>query len=152
MHDPSVLVFSVRKIRLDVWHDEPNGADSGTVCKGMGGSDLTLHNVFWAIEHRRHLHFRFWPYLRVKCWLIDRCEECGRRFFWKDARHGYMNGDAVYHDKCMALTHVRGNLAEADDYIIDPYSMNSTARWRVEYRLQDRGLVPGQYDRVPTGG
>lgn len=153
MHDPMVLIFAIkrpwpqrstigRKRRLywppmlDVWHVEPQGRDSGTVCKGMGGSDLSWHNVRWAWTHRRHLSLRFWPYLSVKRWLVDRCAECGRRFFWKDDRHGYMSSDAVYHDRCMTLRHVRSQLDDAAKALT--FTATDTERWRVERWLNWR--------------
>ena len=139
MHDPSVLVFSVRSIRLDVWHEEPNGHDSGTICKGMGGSDLTWHNVRWAWRHRDHLHFRFWPYLNVKRWLFDRCDLCGKRFLWKQARHSYMNSDKVWHQFCQAYQVCKAERDEAWQFIADPGSLSDTARWRVGYAV-DRFL------------
>jgi hypothetical protein len=134
MHDPSVLVFDVPLLRLDVWHDEPNGADSGTVCKGHRSSDLTWPNVRWAWTHRSHLHYRWWPYLRVNRWLTDHCVECGRRFFWKDERHGYMSGDRPYHRQCMSLRHVRSERDDLTGYVRGTADWN--ARWRVEYRLK----------------
>lgn len=135
MHDPMVLVFDLPWIKLDVWHNEPKGRDSGTICKGMGSTELSWHNVRWAVAHRHHLSYRFWPYLRVKRWIVDRCGECGRRFFWKDGRFGYMNGTAVYHDACMTLRHVRSQLDDATKYLQG--TADNTARWRVEYRLRN---------------
>jgi len=147
MHDPMVLVFDVppyqlrrrlpkwlQRFSLDVWHDEPEGRDSGTVCKGMGSSDLTLHNVRWAWQHRRHLHYRFWPYLHVKRWIVDRCDECGRRFLWRDARFGEWGGNRVWHDQCSSLNHVRRQLDDLTRYV--QATADETTRFRVEYRLK----------------
>jgi hypothetical protein len=146
MHDPKVLVFDVPPcthrprgwptwLTLDVWHDEPGGQDSGVVCKGLRSSDLSWRNVRWAWQHRAHLSYRFWPYLTVKRWLTDRCGECGRRFFWKDARFGYMNGKDSYHDQCMSLRHARGQLDDLTRYVLA--EADETTRWRVEYRLKN---------------
>jgi hypothetical protein len=129
-----------RGLTIDVWHDEPDGRDSGTVCKGMSGTDLSWHNIRWAWQHRQHLHYRVWPYLRVKRWLLDRCGECDRRFLWRDARFGYMNGDATYHDKCMTLRNVRGQLDDITRYV--QAEAGHTTRWRVEYRLKNLAEAP----------
>lgn len=135
MHDPMVMVFDVRPLRLDVWHDEPGDHDSGTVCKGMGNSGISWHNLRWAWQHRDHLHYRWWPYLRVRRWLVDRCAECERRFFWKDQRFSYMGSDSTYHQQCMTLRRVRCQLDDATNYLRGAADRN--ARWRVERRLVD---------------
>lgn len=149
MHDPMVVVFEVRRpwpTRRDksgwrywppvvtVWHNEPRGHDSGTICKGMGSSGLSPHNLLWAVRHVSHLSAQVQPYLRVKRWLFDRCPECKRRFFWKDGRFGYMSSDAVYHDQCMSLRHVRSQLDDLTAYV--RATADDNARWRVEYRLR----------------
>jgi hypothetical protein len=83
MHDPSTLLFDVRPIRLDIWHDDPDGHDAGTVC---GNPPMTLPgSILWGI---RHLHYRFWPYLKVRRWirdlaericaLLNPCTDCGK--------------------------------------------------------------------------
>lgn len=120
---------------VTVWHVEPKGHDGGSICKGMGGSELTLHNVMWAIRHWRHLQINVEPYLRVRRWLLDRCEGCGHRFRWKrDARHSYMGTDKVWHDPCMSLRHVRSQLDDLTKYL--QATADETTRWRVEYRLK----------------
>lgn len=113
-----------------IWHNEPQDRDSGTVCKGMRGSNLTLHNVRWAWRHRDHITISVRPYNRVRSWLYVRCAECGHRFLWKQARIGYMGGDSVYHDKCMSLRHTRGQLDDAAKALT--FTANDTERWRVE--------------------
>lgn len=150
MHDPMFLVFDVdfparikRKLPgwltrlggLDVWHDEPDGRDSGTVCKGYrGNSALSWHSVRWAWAHRSHLHYRFWPYLMLKRWIVDRCDECGRRFLWRDARIGNgMNSPGVLHMQCSSLVHVRRQLDDLTRYV--QATADETTRWRAEYRL-----------------
>lgn len=132
MHDSSTLIFDVRPIRLDVWHDEPGGADAFTVC-GHAPHRLGPRLV-WTARHARHLHFRFWPYLRIHRWVKDHCAECGRRFLWKDARHSYQGTDQVWHDQCMSLRHVRGQLDDVTGYLRG--TADGNARWRVEYRLK----------------
>jgi len=122
-----------------VWHVEPKGHDSGTVCKGMGGSDFTWQNLRWAWKHRTHLQINVEPYLRIKRWLTCRCAECGYRFFWKQARCGYMSGDEVYHERCMSLRHARGQLNDAASAL--DFTADQTARWRVERWLAQREEV-----------
>lgn len=118
-----------------VWHVEPGGADSGRVCKGMGSSELTAHNVAWAWRHRSHLKVNVEPWLRLYRWRTLRCAGCGLPFRWKgDARFGYQSSDDVYHDPCMSLRHVRGQLDDLTAYV--RFEADDNARWRVEYRLK----------------
>lgn len=114
-----------------VWHEEPNGADSGTVCKGMGGTELTWHNVKWAWKHRKHLSIQIRPYLRVRSWLFDRCDECGHRFFWKQARFGAgWDSPKVLHEKCSTLRMKRGEAEDLKKYI--QFDASDNERFRVE--------------------
>lgn len=127
----------------DVWHSEPGGRDSGTVCGRLpSGSGLTVPNVRWAWRHRAHLRVTVLPYRRVKRWLFDRCDGCGKRFFWKQDRFGYQSGDAVYHDACMSLRHVQGQLDDLTAYV--QFDADETQRWRVEYRLKSMAATGGQ--------
>jgi len=139
MHDPSTLLFDVRPIRLDIWHDEPDGHDSGTVC---GRIPMPVPaRIWWAIRHVRHLHYRFWPYLKIRRWIRDRCAECGRGFLWKDSRTGYMGSDEVYHAPCMSLRSVRSDLDDLTGYV--RLTADSNAHWRAKYRLD------GMNERAP---
>lgn len=128
------LVIARRRIGMFklavIWHGEPEGRDSGTVCKGMLGTDLNWHNVKWAWKHRHHLSVQVLPYQRIRQWLFTRCAECGHRFFWKQARFGYMGGDKTYHEKCMSLRHTQGQLEDAAKAIT--FTATDTERWRVE--------------------
>ena len=134
MHDPSILLLDIPVIRLDVWHDEPGGHDAGEVCGYPPSTRRTIPRVVWAVRHVRHLHYRWWPYLKVRRWLVDRCADCGQRFRWKDSRHGYQSSDKVWHDVCMSLRHTRSQLDDITAYV--RAEADSDARWRVEYRLQ----------------
>lgn len=51
---------------LTIWHNEPGGADSGTVCKGRGKR--------W---HLSHLSIQWHQKQALRRWLITRCEWCG---------------------------------------------------------------------------
>lgn len=131
MHDPSTLVLAIKPVHLDIWHDEPGGHDSGTIC---GYAPHGPARLWWTIRHARHLHYRFWPYLHVKRWIVDRCEECGRRFLWKDGRYSYQSTDKVWHNECMSLRHVRGQLDDLTAYV--RCTADEHQRWRAEYRLK----------------
>lgn len=133
MHDPMFLAHEIRSIRLDVWHNEPDGQDAFTVCGRP--PQAGLRRLLWTARHVRHLSYRFWPYLKVRRWVKDRCAECNRRFLWRDARHGYRSSDAVYHGTCMSLRRVRSQLDDITDYLRGRADDN--ARWRVEYRLKN---------------
>jgi hypothetical protein len=137
MHDPSTLLFDIRLIRLDVWHDEPNGHDSGTVC---GHAPMkTWPRLRWGIRHVRHLHYRFWPYLRIHRWITHHCADCGRRFLWKDARHGYQSSDQVWHSVCMSLRTVQSHLDDLTAHVQGAADWNTS--WRAKYRLEHLARV-----------
>lgn len=146
MHDPQFLLYDARLIRLDVWHCEPGGHDSGDICghppnRGLG-------RLVWTVRHAGHLRLRWWPYFKVKRWIVDRCDGCGKRFrFRRDARHSYQSSDKVWHEVCMSLRHVRSQL---DDFIAYARGEgDSNARWRVEYRL--RQLDEASNAEAPDG-
>lgn len=123
---------------LEVWHDEPGGRDSGSVCKGHHGSKLDLHNVRWAWRHRRHLHIYSPPIRRVVSWRKLRCAGCGHRFRWKrDSRHSLgWSAREVYHGPCASLVMVRGQLEDA--YAVLAFDADDNAKWRVGRALDAR--------------
>jgi hypothetical protein len=82
---------------------------------------------------RRHLPWRL--YRRVRGWLVDRCAGCGRRFLWADVRHSYPSSDRVWHEVCMSLRQVRGQLDDLTAYV--RCTADSTTRWRAEHRLAE---------------
>jgi hypothetical protein len=131
MHDSSLLLYGVPVLKLDVWHDEPDGHDATEVC---GHPPHGVRRLVWAVRHARHLHFRWWRYLNVKRWIVDRCDHCGRRFLWKDSRNSYQSSDRVWHDTCMSLRHVRSQLDDLTGYVLA--TADSNARWRATYRLE----------------
>lgn len=51
---------------LTIWHNEPDGRDSGEVCKGRSKR--------W---HLRHLSIQWHQQQRLRRWLLTRCEWCG---------------------------------------------------------------------------
>ncbi len=133
MHDPDVLLYELRKVGLDVWHSEPRGHDSGSICGHQPIGRLAL--LAWTARHFRHLWLRWWPAYRVRHWVIDRCDHCGRRFLWRDQRHSYMSSAShrVWHEQCMSLRQVRGQLDDLTGYVLG--TADETARWRAKYRL-----------------
>ncbi len=143
MHDPSVLIFDIRPLRLDVWHDEPDGHDAFEICGHAPQRGMT--RILWTLRHRRHLHYRWWPYLRIHRWISQRCDGCGQRFRWRgDARFSYQGADKVWHDVCMSLRHVRSELDDITGYLRG--TADSNARWRVEYRLKNLDAAEGDTD------
>lgn len=128
-----------RQVRLvefcTVWHNEPGGADSGRVCKGMGGSNLNWHNVKWAIRHRRHLSFQVRPVQVVRAWF-ERCEECHRRMH-RSTRFGTgWDAPGVLHYECHELRSLRAALADHHAYVEGRADNN--VKWRVEYQREGR--------------
>lgn len=136
---------------LEIWHDEPEGRDSGTVCKGHHGSKLDLHNVRWAWRHRRHLHIYSPPVRRMVAWRKQRCAGCGHRFRWKrDARHSLgWSAREVYHSPCASLVTVRSQLEDA--YSVLAFDANDNAKWRVGRALDARSEKKAELARADRG-
>lgn len=132
MHDPDVLAFDIRWLGLDIWHSEPGGHDSATICGHMPRS--TRARVWWTMRHSNHLRYRWWPAVNIRRWIVDRCDHCGRRFRWREERHSYQGTDRVWHDVCMSLRHVQGHLDDLTRYVQGTADWNT--RWRAEYRLK----------------
>lgn len=132
MRDSSFLLIDARPLRLDVWHDEPDGHDAFQVCGRPPCRPAS--RLAWAFRHRQHLHYRWWPYLHVRRWIVDRCAGCGHRFRWREARYSYESTDKVWHRACMSLREVRSQLDDITAYV--RAEADSNARWRVEYRLK----------------
>lgn len=135
MHDSTFLLADVRFLGLDIWHDEPGGHDAGTRC-GWPGRGFS--RLLWAARHVTHLRLRWWPYLHVRRWIVDRCDGCGQRFRWREARYSYQSTDKVWHDACMSLRHVRSQLDDLTGYVLA--TADEDARWRAEYRLNGMGV------------
>lgn len=92
---------------IDAWHEEPGGADAGTVC---GNRRL------WA--HPRHLRLKFPPLRSLRRRLFTTCEWCGQlgtsrrpvnvSHQWdgdeRNRRARWWNGDrGLYHAECSTL-------------------------------------------------
>lgn len=117
---------------VTVWHNEPGGADSGAVCKGMGGSELTWHNLVWAVRHWCHISFQVHPVQQVKHYF-DRCDECHQRMR-RSTRIGVSwYGAAVVHEWCFTS---RQRKRELDDLTaLHTGDADWTTAWRANRRL-----------------
>lgn len=67
-----------------VWHVEPRGADSGSICKDRGARIWHIHH--WSVQ----VH----PWQALRRWLFDRCRQCGRGF-----PYGYCPTSFSWHPK-----------------------------------------------------
>ena len=147
------LVIAGRLIRwwdvIEVWHEEPEGRDSGSVCKGQKGSQLTWHNVKWAWVHRSHCRVYSPPVRRVRRWRTARCAGCGLPFRWKrDSRHALGWGASdVYHGPCASLVTVHGQLEDA--YKVLAFEADETTAWRVGRALDHRGKADTERSPAP---
>lgn len=109
---------------VTVWHSEPRGADSGTVCKdGRGlGSALSWKTLRFTIRHRDHVRLQVSPWQQLCRRIWTRCQECGEPFRRKQSvtSHSWGNGgpgwrspeQGVFHSKCSALVTTRSKSAE----------------------------------------
>lgn len=145
-----------------VWHVEPGGRDSGTVCphsRRWQDEDGKWHyeplrGWRWHVWHWR-IQLHPWQAFRQR---FERCDECGRRMNratrigvgWDDPR--------VLHDECHALRHLRGTLTDTDALVdrmfaafraVTDSSEEQALRallgsrwgnnlWRAHYRLRQR--------------
>jgi hypothetical protein len=110
VHDPLELLWSIKRppvtpkewrrsrwpLMLDIWHREPKGRDSGTVCP---------RDTHW--HHLHHWHLRFWPVFNFRM-RFKRCAQCGRRMNTA-TRNSYMGSDKVWHNECGDLGSLRQN-------------------------------------------
>jgi len=147
MHDPSVLVADIagvpltpRSLRrwrkgagrpalIEVWHEEPGGRDSGSVC--------AYKSMRW---HPHHWRVRFMPYVEMRR-RFERCAACGRRMN-RATRFGYMSSDKVWHEECSALAVMRGDrrlLLEVLDRLAFAYGIDDQDALRsVVVRMERR--------------
>jgi hypothetical protein len=130
MHSPEVLLYGVRVRRLrrrephprsgvrfrryvylaDIWHYDPRGADSGTVCGRIPRRGAA--RLFWGARHVRHLRVSFPLLVEVRRRLVDRCAHCRGRSTRRDPvnhrlgwdavlrAHWWSSSSDVYHSRC----------------------------------------------------
>lgn len=136
---------------VTVWHVEPKGHDSGTVCK---------HARRWEDEHGEwhykslngwrwhvwHWHIQIPPVQTVKRFLFERCIECGRRFPWGYAPVSHQwDGPPTrwfrinrrsYHHECSALVHTRRTVSTDERLICSLF-----AAFRAQRDLSERDAL-----------
>lgn len=129
---------------IEAWHHEPGGGDMGTVC------NYRDRDIWWIFKHWSHLHWRLMPYLRIKRWLFDRCEDCGKRFRWGEARFGTgWDSPGLLHDACHRVRHLRGQVADLAKYVRG--EANQTEQWRVRYAWLDNSSFPPYWSDLGVG-
>lgn len=110
-----------------IWHVEPDGKDSGTVCKHwrkVNGESVVDRSWRW---HVHHWHIQVGFLGRLKRSLFERCTLCGRRYPWGYApvSHGWNEPGGTwfkvsrraYHHECSSLVAMRGVLSERDEAV-----------------------------------
>lgn len=113
---------------VTVWHVEPDGRDSGTVCKHWADGKPKRA---WR-WHVWHWHLQISPLQKLRRWIFERCELCGRRYpygyapiahQWDRKRDGHWwNITAgAYHRECSSLVSARHTIdqdAEAIRHLV----------------------------------
>ncbi|MDA8324273.1 MAG: hypothetical protein M0030_31280 [Actinomycetota bacterium] len=102
---------------VTIWHREPGGADSGTVCKHSRSvfdeparkwRHRPVRSWRW---HVRHWRIQVHPAQHARRWLLTRCEGCGGRsrnarpvnvsLSWDQPPGRWWRGEAgLYHSEC----------------------------------------------------
>lgn len=130
MHDPEVVAFSIPRPwpqrrraaytgkrywpeLICIWHVEPGGRDSGSVCKhwqdGKVRQRWKWHVWHWRIQVR--------PIQKLRRLLFERCAECGRGYPYGYAPIGTWGGDKTWHHECSSMGRYR-SLVEEDERVI----------------------------------
>lgn len=105
---------------VTIWHVEPNGADSGTVCKHWrkkpDGASVVDRSWRW---HVHHWHLQIHLLQAVHRRLFERCIECGRPYPWRYAPISHAWSDEAgpwwkvtrraYHHECSSLVGLRAS-------------------------------------------
>lgn len=130
---------------IDFWHHEPDGMDSGTVCKGDHGTVLSLGNIKWAYQHRDHLEIVVEPIAKFKRWKNFPCKRCGNRIGYNKASYGmaFSGTSDRYHKTCLDAENSEYQLEQCREYLITldrepmPFDVRySLARWAVRKGIQ----------------
>ena len=133
-----------------VWHREPCGADSGTVCKDGPGSGLPWAALRWGWTHRRHLTLKVMVVGRWKRWRTNTCPRCGKRLGFNEVGGSYMNHPRTWHMSCLSLDGVTRERDEAREALVAASvceaeliagGMDQTKAWRVMYGCRPKQVV-----------
>lgn len=135
MHDPKTVAFAIprpwpqpgltKRRRfywpplITVWHNEPNGHDSGEVCKHYRRWQDQDGQWRWKSLHGWRWHVWHWslqihPYQHLRRWALTRCEWCGGRsrkgdvvnhsLSWDRARGPWWRGErGLFHGDCTSV-------------------------------------------------
>lgn len=119
---------------ITVWHVEPNGADSGDVCKHYRREQQPDGKWKTTILHGWKLHVWHWkirvgPMQRLRRRLLTRCSWCGGRSRkgavvntasgWHTPKTPWWRGEAeLYHGECLAVRSAHRSCT-CDDPILD---------------------------------
>lgn len=133
---------------ITIWHNEPDGRDSGEVCKHVikhqdadGKWHMTILKGWkWHVHHWR---VQFHPFQTWRRKYLTRCEECGRKgspnisHQWDSEQGPWWRGErGLYHDECSSLTHYR-RVEEGDKQLI----RHMVAALRVAHDESEPGIV-----------
>lgn len=173
MHDPLVVAFEIRRPwparrrtlttrrlywppLITVWHREPGGRDSGTVCR-PGTWKRHVHH--WRLQIHPWQHFRRWALTRC-AWCGGRSRKNDRANFgtsWDGVRSRWWRGEAgLMHSDCHTVWGASRRCL-CDDPVMPPVGYGTCARcskfraWGADVSEADRllaGLPEG--DRIPV--
>lgn len=127
---------------IDFWHHEPDGMDSGTVCKGDHGTGWSLGNIKWAYQHRDHLEVVVAPIKKFKRWKNNPCKRCGARIGYNKASYsiGYSDAGERYHRRCLDAEFSEKQLEQCREYLITldrepmPFALRYSLEWWAEHK------------------
>ena len=104
-YSPRVAGRAFESMRLvTIWHDEPGGADSGTVCSYAA-----------AKHHPKHWTLQWHHWQKIRRTLFTRCEWCGgpsrtgdrvnisHQWYSPRPEHFWQSPRGVYHDDCSSI-------------------------------------------------
>lgn len=105
---------------ITVWHVEPNGHDSGTVCK---------YRDHW--KHPHHWRIQVHPLQKFRRWALTRCEWCGGKSRkrdqvncskqWDGDRGPWWRGErGLFHSDCSSISSAHGICTCGSEGLSDP--------------------------------
>lgn len=102
---------------ITVWHREPGGHDSGSVCKLHEHRPDTGWRFYWGWRfHVHHWRVQVHPWQRFRRWAFTRCAWCGGRSSkgdpvnvshqWHGPRGPWWRGEpGLFHSDCSSVEH-----------------------------------------------